>query len=91
MAKIYSSFLKKGKAGYQSLRGKKKERDKSCTNGSPLKVPDGPVEAEEEKEEQEEKQEEPVVEEIQESYTLPELPHTPLSGTAPPICSLIKQ
>lgn len=74
------SLMKKGASIRRSLRlGSKKDKDKDKTcKQEPL----GPVLEGSAEEKKEEKEEEDVVwEEIEEAYTLPEIPHTPLSGS----------
>uniref|UniRef100_UPI0037E9288A exocyst complex component 3-like protein 4 isoform X2 n=1 Tax=Semicossyphus pulcher TaxID=241346 RepID=UPI0037E9288A len=67
-----SGFMKRGESIRRSLGfGTKKDKDKTSVLGP---VSEGSVE-----EKKEEKQEEEVCEEMEETYTLPEIPHTPLS------------
>lgn len=61
----------------RSMRlGSKKSKDKPPANA----VPQSSFE-EKNEEEEEEKDEEEVCQEMEETYTLPDIPHTPLSGT----------
>lgn len=64
----------------KSMRlGSKKSKDKTHTDTFPQGSFEDKNEEEEEKEEQE------VCQEMEETYTLPDIPHTPLSGTVSPI------
>lgn len=71
--------MKKVASGRRSLRfSSKKDKNKSPKQEL-VPVSEGPVEkkTKESKDEEEEK----VPEEVEEAYVLPDLPHTPLSGT----------
>lgn len=73
MAGLGESLIKRGASIRRSLKlGAKKDK--------PLCRQETVEESMEEKEEKKE-EEEVVWEDIEESYTLPEIPHTPLSGT----------
>lgn len=75
------SLMKRGASIRRSLKlGTKK--DKTCKQEPLGPVSEGSVEEKEEKEEEEEV----VWEEVEEAYTLPEIPQTPLSGTVSLIC-----
>lgn len=77
MPRFSDSLLKRGENIRRSLGiGSKKVKDKTHPNT----VPQSSFE-----EKNEEKEEEEVCQEMEETYTLPDIPHTPLSGTASPI------
>lgn len=64
----------------RSLRfGTKKDKDKNGKQESLIPVAEHVLEEKEEEKEEEEV----VLEEVEEAYTLPEMPHTPLSGRIP--------
>ncbi|XP_070776536.1 exocyst complex component 3-like protein 4 [Enoplosus armatus] len=72
------SLIRTGASIRRSLKfGTNKDKDKTCRQEPLIPVSEGS--AEKRKEEIEEEEEEVVQEEIEESYTLPEIPHTPLS------------
>lgn len=82
MAGFGDSFIRRVAYGRRSLRfSGKKDKSKGCKEEPQSEASSG-----KEKKEQNEEEEEEVVkpEEIEEAYTLPELPHTPLSGTVTP-------
>ncbi|XP_070698445.1 exocyst complex component 3-like protein 4 [Pempheris klunzingeri] len=70
----FDTIMRKGASFRQSLRLGSNKKNKTCRE-------EALVLSEEKKEgkEEEEEEEEEVCEEVEESYTLPELPHTPLS------------
>ncbi|KAM3594865.1 uncharacterized protein V6R79_015139 [Siganus canaliculatus] len=75
-----SKFIKRGESIRRSLGFSKKNKDKSSKQEAATPLQDGAAEdgiKEEEEEEKEEEEEEE--EEMEETYTLPDIPHTPLS------------
>ncbi|KAI3367095.1 hypothetical protein L3Q82_008160 [Scortum barcoo] len=89
MGSFSDSIIKRGASFRRSLKFSKKDKDKPCDKEPLSAVPEGSAEEkkEEKEEEQEEEEEAYLREEMEEAYTLPELPHTPLSGTR--FCTLI--
>lgn len=82
MARFGEALLKRGESLRSSLGlGSKKVKNKTPTNNITQSS------LEEKNEEKEEKED--VCQEMEETYTLPDIPHTPLSGTAPPPLTLI--
>ncbi|XP_041668894.1 exocyst complex component 3-like protein 4 isoform X2 [Cheilinus undulatus] len=78
MTKLGDSLIKTGASIRRSLRiGSKKDKDKACRQELLGPATKGTVE--EKMEEKEEEEEEEGCEEMEETYTLQELPHTPLS------------
>ncbi|CAJ1074580.1 exocyst complex component 3-like protein 4 isoform X1 [Xyrichtys novacula] len=74
--RIGESLINRGNSIYRSLRlGSKRDKNKACRPGLENIFPESSLE--EKKEEKVEEEE--VCEEIEETYSLPELPHTPLS------------
>lgn len=79
MARFGDSIIKRGASIRRSLRSTlKKDKDKTGKNEPLGSVTEGPV-VEDNKEEIEEVKGEEFETEMEETYTLPELPHTPLS------------
>ncbi|XP_076605078.1 exocyst complex component 3-like protein 4 isoform X2 [Chaetodon auriga] len=77
MAGFGNSLMKRGESIRRSLTfNTKKNKDKSSRAEPLVAVSEGSAE---EKKEEKEEEEEVVCEEMEEAYTLPELPHTPLS------------
>ncbi|KAM9354473.1 exocyst complex component 3-like protein 4 isoform 1-T3 [Pholidichthys leucotaenia] len=74
MSKLRSSFKKTGMAFRRSLGGSKKDHNTDQRSDPFMSPTEGTVE-----EEEEEKISKEDLEEIEESYTLPEIPYTPLS------------
>ncbi|XP_044023008.1 exocyst complex component 3-like protein 4 [Siniperca chuatsi] len=78
MGRVGDSLMKRGAFIRRSLNlGTKKDKDKTCTLEPLFPVSEDSAEKEKEKEEKEE--EDVVWEELEEFYTLPEIPHIPLS------------
>lgn len=78
MSRLGESFIKKGASIRRSLRfGSKKESEKNNRPEVLLTTSEGLVE----KMEEEVVEEEEELEEMEEEYNLPDIPHTPLSGT----------
>ena len=81
MTRFTDSILQRGELIRRSLKLSKKNKDKNC-NKELVTVSEGSKEEKEVvKEDEEAEVVEEVKEEVEEAYTLPELPHTPLSGT----------
>lgn len=68
--------MKRGESIRRSLGFRKKDKDKPSNQDPLCAVSEGQLE-----EKTEEGEEEEECEEVEETYILPELPHTPLSGT----------
>lgn len=79
MTRFGDSLLQRGESIRRSLKFSKRNKDKNG-NKELVTVAEGLKEEKEVVEEEEEVLEE-VEEEVEEAYTLPEIPHTPLSGT----------
>ncbi len=84
MGRFSDSLMKRGASIRRSLTFRTK-KVKNCIPESLVSVSEGPAE---EKNEEKKEEEEVVREEIEEAYTLPEIPHTPLSGTVSVTCFL---
>lgn len=84
MAGLGNSALTRAQSIRRSLKlATKKDKGKSARVEPLVPVSEGSVE--EKKEDKEEEEE--VLEEIEEAYILPEIPHTPLSGTDALTCT----
>lgn len=87
MTRFGESLIKKVASSRRSLRSSAK-KDKNKSSKQKLLFPVSEATAEEKKEEKEEEEVEVELEEIEEAYMLPEIPHTPLSGTSFYTCGI---
>ncbi|XP_074548198.1 exocyst complex component 3-like protein 4 [Halichoeres trimaculatus] len=78
MTRVGESLMKRGQSIRRSLQGKGKEGNKG-KDKPPRPDPLGAISEGQVEEKKEEVEEEEVCEEVEETYILPELPHTPLS------------